>query len=763
MLTAWFQRMMRRPALESANARPERMIPRPYLLHWLRLRLQRIWLHWDRYPQDGTQVRPFCGIIEVRGWAVAADGIRSVSVYSDGKLIGTAALGLRRRDLFRLFPHIRMSRRGGFQCLLDTRKLPNGWRTLVLVAQSMNGHRAKIATNVFVQNLSTSYDRYRQQTTPNAAAIAWMRRNTPHLPYQPLVSLGIRLMDETDLEHATRSLESVLHQAYAEWELLLVCAPTMGEQTRARIETLVGMDQRVRLVTSPDDNPREMCRRLAQGEWLGFLDAGDVLRADALFEMVYHHNRHPEFDLIYSDEETAAALNAPAAPNLKPDWSIALPPNNGDYGHLCLERTRGDFTPRRVGHVRKVLCSRRHSTILPRSVPEEQPVVVSHAPYPLIDLDTIRSILVVKLDHLGDVLLTVPAMRRLRELFPEARITALVGSWARTLLDAEPCIDEALNYDFFAASSSKGSRKLNGSDVREIAALFAGRRFDLAIDLRRESDTRQFLLHSGAPITVGYANRNDCDWLTLAIPWDDVVPVQPPRRHVSVDALRLVELIAQSSRSDVLADYRISVPDDPKSKGLLDALLPCDSGLVVGLHPGAGRRIKCWPAERFAQLADRMIERLNATVILFGTRDDDVEVERFLQHARHRQRIVSLAYRLSLPQFLASLGRLDFFVGNDSGPTHMAAATGLPTLGVYAATIDASQWAPLGPEAAVIQKQMICSPCYLAKRQDCPYGIACLNELTVDEVWEAAVRVLLPKWHKIPAFSRNAPAERMTD
>jgi lipopolysaccharide heptosyltransferase II len=373
-------------------------------------------------------------------------------------------------------------------------------------------------------------------------------------------------------------------------------------------------------------------------------------------------------------------------------------------------------------------------------------------------LETVRSILIVKLDHLGDVLLTIPAMRRLRELCPEARISALVGSWAQPLLEAEPCIDEVLIYDFFAASSARNCRRLNDADYRQITDLFAGRRFDLAIDLRRETDTREFLWHSGATITAGYANRGEHDWLTVAIPWDDVNAVQPPRRHVALDALRLVEMVAMSARADVVSDYRLSSAEDAEADRLLGELLLAEPGLLVGLHPGAGRAIKCWPAERFAQIADRFVDELGATVVLFGTDADARQVAEFLSHVRRRDRLVSLVNQVTLPQFIAILKRFDFFIGNDSGPTHMAAASGIPTLGVYAATIDAAQWAPLGPQAAVIQKRMNCSPCYLAKKPDCPYGIACLQEISVEDVWEAAIRLLLPKWGKIKSICSLAAA-----
>src|SRR5262249_33969220 len=150
------------------------------------------------------------------------------------------------------------------------------------------------------------------------------------------------------------------------------------------------------------------------GAWLGFLDAGDVLRPDALFEMVYYLNRHADVDLLYSDEETMGSPGVPAAPHFKANISMSCSCEESAYGRLSLIRTGMDSSPRKIGHVPKVLCSSRHLPSPQRSTLDEQPVVVMHAPCPLMDLEAVRSILVVKLDHLGDVLLTIPAMRRLR-------------------------------------------------------------------------------------------------------------------------------------------------------------------------------------------------------------------------------------------------------------------------------------------------------------------------------------------------------------
>jgi lipopolysaccharide heptosyltransferase II len=738
----------------------------PSLLRRLLLRLQGVRLHWDRYPQDGTHLRPFTNVVAMRGWAVAADGIRSVEIFCDGKRLGSAVLGLRRRDVFCLFPHLRNSRRAGFQYLLDTKKLANGCHQLTILARSRWGRSAKISTPVFIQNLSTSYDWFSRQTRPGQADLAWMRRNALHLPHQPKVSLGIAMQGEDELSGLVQTIASLRDQAYANWELIVCCAAQWKERVNEYVNETVGSDSRCRVAAGSD--PAWQTQRI--GEWFGLLHPGDQLAPDALFEMVYQSNLHPTADFLYADvtmqrlratEARTFQTNHPArrqvlaVEHIGWPWLVRtdlLERCNDANSEASLLQDLLDQSSH-AEPIGKILGTRPGASDpeirIRELIQDEQPTILSHSPYPLLDLESIRSILVVKLDHVGDVLVTVPAMRRLRELFPEARITAVVGSWARPLVEHEPGIDEVLTYDFFAASSARGGRDLTDQDARAFRGLLEGRTFDLAIDLRRESDTRPFLRWSGATYTVGYANRHECDWLSLAIPWDDVRPVQPPRRHVALDALRLVEMVSHAANADLCPGVPISGQDKEKADWILSQRLPANVQLLVGLHPGAGRPIKCWPAERFAHLADRMIEQLGATVILFGTAEDERAVNRFLHQVRRSDRVVSLVSELSLSHFMAILERLDFFVGNDSGPTHLAAAAGIPTLGVYAGTIDAAQWAPLGPKAAVIQKKMRCSPCFLAKKPDCPYDIACLGDLSVNDVWAAAVRVLLPKWQQI--------------
>src|SRR6516165_170370 len=121
----------------------------------LKLLLRGVWLHWDRYPKDGTRDHPFCGIIEIRGWALALDGVRSVEIYCDTTLLGAAAIGLRRRDVCEIFPHIRDSRRSGFQYVLDTTRIANGAHELTILGRTTKGRTARLSAPIFVKNLAS--------------------------------------------------------------------------------------------------------------------------------------------------------------------------------------------------------------------------------------------------------------------------------------------------------------------------------------------------------------------------------------------------------------------------------------------------------------------------------------------------------------------------------------------------------------------------------------------------------------------------------
>ena len=114
---------------------------------------------------------------------------------------------------------------------------------------------------------------------------------------------------------------------------------------------------------------------------------------------------------------------------------------------------------------------------------------------------------------------------------------------------------------------------------------------------------------------------------------------------------------------------------------------------------------------------------------LIGGRDEAELAEEVLRLVVHRQNVVSLVGRTSLGELRGLLRACALYLGNNSGPKHIAAALGVPTIGIHSGVVDAAEWAPVGPRAIAVQKNMICSPCYLVKPDECVRDLACLKRL----------------------------------
>jgi ADP-heptose:LPS heptosyltransferase len=373
----------------------------------------------------------------------------------------------------------------------------------------------------------------------------------------------------------------------------------------------------------------------------------------------------------------------------------------------------------------------------------ERQFSITYADWPPLEKDEIKKILVVKLDHLGDVLLSLPAIRRLRQLFPDADITALVGNWSKSFLTHEPAIDRVLTYDgFFSADSSKPPRLLAEKEKQEITKWLAGYRFDLAIDLRRHTETREFLTLSCARYTAGFANYNEFPWLTIALPYERDQNMYHPRRHITQDLVSLVEFVTAGSDGHLNTTFSAELQQSVES--LVKSLAIPNNRLIIGVHPGVGQPIRRWPIEYFARFADLLCERLDASVLVFGTKSEKKLADGIISKMNHKDRAFSLAGKLSFNAFLYLLKKCNLFVGNNSGPVHMAASLGVPTIGIYAGTSHVKEWGPIGPRALAVHLEVGCSPCYLVRPGDCPYDIKCLQYIFPEQVWQAALRMLVP-------------------
>jgi ADP-heptose:LPS heptosyltransferase len=188
------------------------------------------------------------------------------------------------------------------------------------------------------------------------------------------------------------------------------------------------------------------------------------------------------------------------------------------------------------------------------------------------------------------------------------------------------------------------------------------------------------------------------------------------------------------------------MPDlSPVSRGM-DCPLPDIKALngasfVVGVHPGAGSSIRQWPVEHFARLADLFVEQDNAHVAIFGGGGEAALASAMHDLMKHRDKATNLAGRLDLKGFMSALAGLRLFIGNISGPAHMAGALKVPTLTIFSGQVVPHEWNPLGEASLSVRVALDCAPCYKAHPEQCPHNLKCLKMLLPGRVHGAAMEV----------------------
>jgi O-antigen biosynthesis protein len=382
--------------------------------------------------------------------------------------------------------------------------------------------------------------------------------------------------------------------------------------------------------------------------------------------------------------------------------------------------------------------------------PDDEPNRLVVTGRPALSRGDLKKILVVKLDHIGDCIMAFPAVRRLKRYFPESQITVLSSRASRAVWAMEPAVEATIEFDFFHARSSAGELELSDEDWRGLRDRLMPERFDLAIDLRKHLETRPVLQHTGARYLAGVDHRNKFPWLDVAIEWEGDRAYIHKRQHNVDDLINLVDAVAASCEID--RSLIASPPVDP-SPALGQILARVEGHCLVCLHPTAGNAIKQWPVAYFAAVADRLVENDDARIIVIGGPGEETVGAELLRQMRHADAAVSLIGQISLADLPALLTRCSLFLGNDSGPKHIAAGLGVPTVAVQSGSVDVYEWGPIGPQAVAVVRDVTCAPCYLPKSEDCRRGLACLRQLSPDAVYAACTRLLLAAKDGMPAGS----------
>jgi ADP-heptose:LPS heptosyltransferase len=353
----------------------------------------------------------------------------------------------------------------------------------------------------------------------------------------------------------------------------------------------------------------------------------------------------------------------------------------------------------------------------------------------------VRRILVIKLDQLGDFLLSVPAIRHLAQFFGAARITLLAAPEVCSLAAMEPAIAETISCVLPQPA---------------LADILRAGCYDLAVDLRCHADTRAVLQESGATWRAGFDSGHAFPWLDIVGFWEPDMAGSRKRTSMADTLLGLATQITSAftpplARPEGGPAWPDCVPQPPPG-----------TVLRIALHPGAGTAIKRWPAARFAALIDSLAGAYACWIVLVGSAAEADLAAGILASVRTGG-VVSAVGLTDVCDLSALLANCDLFIGNDSGPGHLAATLGVATIGIHSGVVDAREWAPQGPRAVSLQRRTTCSPCYLAEASDCPRSLACLAELTerwvLDQVAIATSGMMGDASLTHPTAPRPSPAK----
>jgi ADP-heptose:LPS heptosyltransferase len=345
----------------------------------------------------------------------------------------------------------------------------------------------------------------------------------------------------------------------------------------------------------------------------------------------------------------------------------------------------------------------------------------------------VKSILVIKFFGMGSILLATPAISLIRRAFPEARISFLSFRNNKELLERISTIDEVLTVNRSSFVSFMKETLLVAHSIRL-------NHYDIVFDFEFFSKYSTLLNGlSRAHIRIGF----DLPTMWRASILTHQVPLEK-NQHVVHSFCAQIKSVA--TKADHTPDVEAPRICDSDHASLLRKF-PIDRKRIITINVNAGDTFleRRWPGERFGQLVAKLAQDDESLFCFIGNSEERTYVRQVMGQTQNVDRCVDTAGQLTIPELGALLQRSDILISNDSGPLHLAASLGIPTLGLYGPE-SPEFYGARSADSAILYKGIPCSPCmniYSAKQFQCPYHARCMREISVDEVYECAHSTML--------------------
>jgi lipopolysaccharide heptosyltransferase II len=326
-----------------------------------------------------------------------------------------------------------------------------------------------------------------------------------------------------------------------------------------------------------------------------------------------------------------------------------------------------------------------------------------------------RNILIIKPGAIGDLLQITPVIRALKTRYPDARISLLVSARSTaSLFHDNPHVHETIVFD------KRGEHRSLPALCKLWKRLRHGR-YDLVLNFQRSNLKAWFLVSAAFPCRVLVYHK-----------------ARGRIIHAVANHLETLTPLGIGDTADLALEFEPGADAARYAEQLFSAH-GLDGEKVVALNPGASNRIKCWSPRRFAELGDRLIDELGVRVVLVGGGDERDLAEAI--RAGMRNVPLDLIGATSLPQLGAVLAKCAILVSGDTGPLHMATAVKTPVIALFGA-IDPRRTGPIGNGHVVVRHaELPCVPCN-AKSCTNQEHLACMERITVDEVFQEVVAML---------------------
>jgi len=348
------------------------------------------------------------------------------------------------------------------------------------------------------------------------------------------------------------------------------------------------------------------------------------------------------------------------------------------------------------------------------------PSAKSQIPNPKLNF---KRILIVRTDRIGDVLLSTPVIKTLRDNYPQAYIAMMVNPYAKDIVEGNPYLDEVIVYD-------KGSLHKNWFNSARFALRLKRKKFDLSIILHPTNRIHLITFFAGIPKRIGY------DLKAGFLLTDKIKHTkQLGEKHELEYNLDLVRYLGIKPQ-----DKDLYIPKNPGAERWAEELLlqerisPQDK--LLAIHPGASCPSKLWPNANFSELADRLVDKYGFKVLVLAGPKDMQKAETVVKNMRHPA--INLGGKTSVLQLASILRRCILFISNDSGPVHVSSAVGTPVISLFGRAqkgLSPKRWGPLGQKSRFLHKEVGCIECLA---HNCKKEFACLKAITVEEVIAAA-------------------------